>query len=92
MLGGNTDAHSAKKEAAMSSIQANSVVVRGLLALKGGVPKGESAVSKRPGARDSEMAHAWSIGTTRAAQQAGPASEKKSDPSANACPPEVYIG
>jgi len=84
----------------MSSIQSNSAAVRGLLGLRREVstpqpaPQTPQGAARRgPQSSDAALMHAWSIGTTRAAQQPGGGqSEKNSAQTQSDCPPEVYIG
>ena len=73
----------------MSSIQSNSAAVRQIIASRSEAVPAPSPVCRQGQSKDQALMYAWSIGTTRAAQDRV---IKRTAPLREECPPEVYIG
>jgi hypothetical protein len=77
------------REAAMNIIQSNSAAVREIVSSRSEAASASKLPRRQGHSPDQALMYAWSIGTTRAAQ------DRTADlpvPQREECPPEVYIG
>ena len=74
----------------MSNIHSNSAAVRQVVASRSDAVPAPTPVRRQGQSKDQALMYAWSIGTTRVAQER--AIERTVPPREECPPPEVYIG